>query len=46
MQPGVTTSDVIVGGMQDNGTWFTDTDAEYGIQAGSKLAEEMECIVP
>jgi photosystem II stability/assembly factor-like uncharacterized protein len=28
MQPGVTTSDVIIGGMQDNGTWFTDTD-EY-----------------
>ncbi len=26
MQPGITNSDVIIGGLQDNGTWFTDTD--------------------
>jgi len=26
MQPGITTSEVIIGGMQDNGTWFTNTD--------------------
>lgn len=26
MEPGITTSDVIIGGMQDNGTWFTNTD--------------------
>lgn len=25
MQPGETTSDIIIGGMQDNGTWFTNT---------------------
>jgi photosystem II stability/assembly factor-like uncharacterized protein len=25
-QPGITTSEVIIGGMQDNGTWFTNTD--------------------
>ncbi|MBK7130901.1 MAG: T9SS type A sorting domain-containing protein [Crocinitomicaceae bacterium] len=26
MEPGETTSDIIIGGMQDNGTWFTNTN--------------------
>lgn len=25
MEPGETTSDIVIGGMQDNGTWFTNT---------------------